>query len=63
MRRLQAKCEAHIAARFNELKYCERMEELGKDTWMRLMYISSYKVQGGKEAVLHRQATSPVAML
>ena len=24
---------------------------------MRLMYISSYKVQGGKEAVLHRQVT------
>lgn len=47
-----------MAARFNELKYCERMEELCKDTWMRLMYISSYKVQGGKEAVLHRQASA-----
>lgn len=45
-----------MAARFNELKYCARMEELDKDTWMRLMYISSYKAQGGKEAVLHRCA-------
>ena len=34
------------------------MEELCRDTWMRLMYISSYKVQGGKEAVLHRYATA-----
>ena len=32
------------------------MEELSRDTWMRLMYITSYKDQGGKEAVLHRQA-------
>lgn len=56
LRRLQAKCEAFIAARFNELKFCECMEELSRDTWMRLMYISSYKDQGGKEMMLHRQA-------
>ena len=54
MCRLQAKCEAFIAARFNDMKHCERMAELSKDTWMRLMYIASYKAQGGKEAVLHR---------
>ncbi|CAL5224366.1 g7041 [Coccomyxa viridis] len=53
---LQAKCEAYIAQRFNELKFCACMEGLGRDTWMRLMYISSYRDQGGKEAVLHRQA-------
>ena len=57
--RLQAKCEAFIAARFNDMKYCERMGELSKDTWMRLMYISSYKAQGGKEAVLHRCPPPP----
>ena len=54
MCRLQAKCEAFIAARFNDMKHRECMAELSKDTWMRLMYISSYKAQGGKEAVLHR---------
>ncbi len=59
MCRLQAKCEAFIAARFNDMKHCERMAELSKDTWMRLMYISSYKAQGGKEAVLHRCTLPP----
>ena len=52
--RLQAKCEAFIATRFNEVKFCASLEELSKDTWMRLMYISSYKGLAGKETVVHR---------
>lgn len=54
MCRLQAKCEAFIATRFNEVKFCASLEELSKDTWMRLMYISSYKGLAGKETVVHR---------
>ncbi len=53
----QAKCEAFLAGNFGALKHHIALNELSKETWMRLTYVANYTGSLSKTAVLHQWIT------
>lgn len=49
---LQAKSEAFLAGNFGALKHHVALNDLGKDTWMRLMYAANYTGSSCMETLL-----------
>ncbi|CAL8471603.1 g11145 [Coccomyxa elongata] len=53
----QAKCEAFLAGNFGALKHHIALNELSKETWMRLTYVANYTGSLSKAVVLRQWIT------
>ncbi|BDA46987.1 probable protein maternal effect lethal 26 [Coccomyxa sp. Obi] len=56
----KAKCEAFLAGNFGALKYRIALNELSKETWMRLTYVANYTGGLSKAAVLLQWITEGI---
>jgi hypothetical protein len=57
--RLQARCEAFLAGNFALLKSRPELSNLGRHTWMRLMFATHYTGSSSKETILREWIIDP----